>query len=610
MHATPRRRIARAIRAIVGLAAWLALPLVGRRGLAVVDVPRDVLDPMVPLTVRAVATGAAALLACWACATVLLVFGPLARRTVLRGRRADVRRGGARTPADSGSGRVWAARTWLATAILGAGLLATRTPAVAAPAVASASTAPALAWGTAPTLDARSPRPVASDAASILACGIVASAVLAQVHRARLAGASALLPAQPVVPAVGGDPSRVERAMRRHVVSRHPEHAPTTRDPWSAVPVGRADAGLVAVDLSRGGGFAVVAPDPVERREVAAALVTALAGTCGFTCDVTASDARAAAIPSLVPITLESAGAALGDASAVRVRRRTDGIVLTIHLGVRLPDSTRALVRVGATWCLEPGGTTLQPFRLTSADASGVAQLATTSTPRPGRRAWTPPDDWCVVVRTMGPVTVERSSGEEIPFARPKSIELLAWLTHHRERPTRVAARTALWSAEVSDATMTNVVSDARRSLARALDLVPVEWIARTYTERLEVDRRIVSDVDLLEAAYRATTTDDSPEAIARLDAALALVRDLPFAGSDYLWPDEEGLTSHAVHLIVSAARRSARWHLDRDDPDAVVTVTGHGLRALRGDEDLLALRAAAMRPRSLRDLAARGIDR
>jgi hypothetical protein len=60
----------------------------------------------------------------------------------------------------------------------------------------------------------------------------------------------------------------------------------------------------------------------------------------------------------------------------------------------------------------------------------------------------------------------------------------------------------------------------------------------------------------------------------------------------------------------VSAARRSARWHLDRDDPDAVVTVTGHGLRALRGDEDLLALRAAAMRPRSLRDLAARGIDR
>jgi hypothetical protein len=81
---------------------------------------------------------------------------------------------------------------------------------------------------------------------------------------------------------------------------------------------------------------------------------------------------------------------------------------------------------------------------------------------------------------------------------------------------------------------------------------------------------------------------------VARVDQALAWVRDLPFAGSDYLWPDEEGLTSHAVHLIVSAARHSAEWHLEAGDADAVIAATRAGLRALRGDEDLIDLRNRA----------------
>jgi hypothetical protein len=94
---------------------------------------------------------------------------------------------------------------------------------------------------------------------------------------------------------------------------------------------------------------------------------------------------------------------------------------------------------------------------------------------------------------------------------------------------------------------------------------------------------------------------------VARVDQALAWVRDLPFAGSDYLWPDEEGLTSHAVHLIVSAARHSAEWHLEAGDADAVVAATRAGLRALRGDEDLLALRARVTQCRGARrPLAAR----
>lgn len=246
-------------------------------------------------------------------------------------------------------------------------------------------------------------------------------------------------------------------------------------------------------------------------------------------------------------------------------------------------------------WRLVERDLAIRPYRLTAADASGVARLEASPSPRLSSRRWASHDDWRVLVRTMGPVSVELADGSEVRFARPKSVELLAWLTHHRERPTRTAARTALWAVDVSDATVANVVSDARRSLARAAR-TDVDWIDRTYTERLTFDRRIVSDVDVLARALRTSRASPSAESVAHLDAALALVRDLPFAGSDYLWPDEEGLTSHAVHLIVSAARCSAEWHLDRGDATAVVVATGHGLRALRGDDDLIALRSRAMR--------------
>ena len=40
----------------------------------------------------------------------------------------------------------------------------------------------------------------------------------------------------------------------------------------------------------------------------------------------------------------------------------------------------------------------------------------------------------------------------------------------HRDRSTRAGARTALWELDVRDATFANVVSEARRAMARLVE--------------------------------------------------------------------------------------------------------------------------------------------
>ena len=120
----------------------------------------------------------------------------------------------------------------------------------------------------------------------------------------------------------------------------------------------------------------------------------------------------------------------------------------------------------------------------------------------------------------------------------------MAWLTSHRSRPTRSAARTALWEFTVADATFTNVVSDIRRTLKQTELLSPLEeWIPRTFSDHLPFHHSIVSDGEVLRACI-AKAQDLSPEAaVVELHRGLELVRDLPFSGTGYLWPDAEGIT-------------------------------------------------------------------
>ncbi len=71
-------------------------------------------------------------------------------------------------------------------------------------------------------------------------------------------------------------------------------------------------------------------------------------------------------------------------------------------------------------------------------------------------------------------------------------------------------------------------------------------------------------------------------------------MRDVPFAGSAFLWPDSEGWVSHLMLLVTSAAAEMARRSLEVGDADGVFWATGRGLSVLPGHEELIALRMRA----------------
>ncbi len=200
-----------------------------------------------------------------------------------------------------------------------------------------------------------------------------------------------------------------------------------------------------------------------------------------------------------------------------------------------------------------------------------------------------------IVVGLIGAVEVHARSGEAGAFERSKTVELIAWLTTHRDRATRTGARTALWDLDVRDATFANVVSEARRALARLV--APPdgeEWVARTLTEQLPVHDLVVTDAELVEDRLAHARLQPPSQAIETLRPAVESVRDMPFAGTSYLWPDAEGITSNLVLLAISATAEFAAHALSLGDTDAVFWATGKGLRVLPGHEELIALRMQA----------------
>ncbi len=200
-----------------------------------------------------------------------------------------------------------------------------------------------------------------------------------------------------------------------------------------------------------------------------------------------------------------------------------------------------------------------------------------------------------IVVGLLGGVTVHARDGEPGSFERSKTVELIAWLATHRDRATRSGARTALWELDVRDATFANVVSEARRALARLVSPPEgEEWVARTLTEQLPVHDLLVTDADLVEERLAHARLQPPSQAIATLRPAVEMVRDMPFAGTSYLWPDAEGITSNLVLLAITAAAEFAGHALSLGETDGVFWATGQGLRVLPGHEELISLRMQA----------------
>ena len=93
-----------------------------------------------------------------------------------------------------------------------------------------------------------------------------------------------------------------------------------------------------------------------------------------------------------------------------------------------------------------------------------------------------------IVVGLIGAVEVHARTGEAGSFERSKTVELIAWLTTHRDRATRTGARTALWDLDVPRRHVRQRGVGGAAGLARLV--APPEgeeWVARTLTEQLPV---------------------------------------------------------------------------------------------------------------------------
>ena len=309
--------------------------------------------------------------------------------------------------------------------------------------------------------------------------------------------------------------------------------------------------------------------------------------------------------------TWEPAVVLVGSAAAAEVSttiaraacRGAAGVAVVV--GAAVPDAPSALRLADDRWTLAPWGLDLVPVGLAAPDVAELhAVLAAADAPlvddepaaddgdsEPGPA--TPP--WTLMVRLLGPVDVVDHDGRTAGFERSKALELVVWLTMHRERATRVGARTALWDLDVRDATFANVVSDARRALARLVEVPPDgEWLGRTLTDVLPLHPEVVADVDLVRHRLDRARLQPPELAIETLRPAVELIRDLPFTGTGYLWPDAEGIQSNLVLLATSAATELAGHHLSMGDVEGVFWATDRGLRVLPGHEELIALRMRA----------------
>lgn len=200
-----------------------------------------------------------------------------------------------------------------------------------------------------------------------------------------------------------------------------------------------------------------------------------------------------------------------------------------------------------------------------------------------------------IVVGVLGPVTIADRDGRVADFERSKTIELIAWLATHRARATRSGARTALWELDVRDATFANVVSEARRGLGRLVDPPDGdEWLARTMTDDLPLHELVVTDADLVRRRLDHARLAAPSQSMEILRPAVEMIRDVPFAGTSYLWPDADGITSNLVLLATSVAGEYAGHALSLGDVEGVFWATGYGLTVLPGHEELIALRMRA----------------
>ena len=268
-------------------------------------------------------------------------------------------------------------------------------------------------------------------------------------------------------------------------------------------------------------------------------------------------------------------------------------LVKTVNRGTS-DSSSVCISQTNDGWRIDPGGVLFSPFVMRREEAetfqSLQKDLAKPLVNRSDDYNISRIGDWQICVRIMGPVEIATRSWETLRFERSKSAELLTWLVMHRERPTRIAARTALWEVSIEDSTFNNVVSGVRR----AINQNGQNLLGKESNDVFRIGSEVITDVEILQTAIENAEMKGGDQDFLALREALELVRDLPFAGENFVWADTEGITSNVVLTIITGALLLSDFYMSQQDLSGVFWATGQGLKALRGHEALIALRMKA----------------
>ena len=386
------------------------------------------------------------------------------------------------------------------------------------------------------------------------------------------------------------------------------------------VPLGRSDTNLVHLTIAPGDKVSVEAPIDeavVVLRHVINTVMLAPwlpnphLVLCGFSADDVVGSERV--------VLTHSSSEAVAEALALRHQSPTQSILVVSRFDApefgALSDAgiavitgcamssmpTTRVIREQRAWRITPHDDLFLPYGVTAEEAADFRAMIREMTiievddPTPAvkpKPLTTNDVEYSALIRVLGPVEVVDNNHSEVHFRKSKSLELLCWLSLHRDRPTVSAARTALWEVDVEDATFHNVLSELRRGL-NTHGITDAAW--RATKQRLALDPLIFTDAELFRRVLLAIDDDDSElstiRALEELCGVLALVRGLPFAGEDYAWADAEGITSTFVWLVTRAVDTAAQLAKHLNDDAALLAAATAGLRMMPGDEHFSQLR-------------------
>jgi len=193
-----------------------------------------------------------------------------------------------------------------------------------------------------------------------------------------------------------------------------------------------------------------------------------------------------------------------------------------------------------------------------------------------------------VLVRVLGEVevegVVEHLTDAEVELLAllatvrpdgPINLDRLATLLAHDEwrtpKPRSIQAR----------------ISHLRRKLGNGTDgkpLLPDSRASAGGQSRYLISPRVVTDIDLLDHAYRLADDLPSSEAIAMLHEAFELVRGKPYtARSGYTWAYDEHAAARAEQVIGDVAARLIDLHGEAGDAAGIQWVIQRAKRGLDG---------------------------